>query len=331
MKFYHSTDIRYLKPLFKILSVIGNFPPFSFETNSFEHLQLYRLYSLFILTMIVICNSASIYERSANMFGGNLITIIILDVAKQVALLGFNVFAILNLTFYNTKNLRLFLNYFMLVDRKMKNYHKYAPKDDFLHKFIFFNHTYIFFTFIYDSYVWASTYNLREHLCYIFEYFQYYHINIIVSFLYNLALGIKYRFFCLNAALMDVEKNICNNTKGETIKNKKEILSNKGDILFNNARMFTEENFPRRLFLDVNKQNSYEKVKEIREMYSILSDLVEMYNTIYGWLILFISNIVLFSLLLDVEGVILNTNTTYPFIVKFIATFLFCTTHHLVR
>lgn len=280
MNYHRESSIKALEGFFKISGFFGLFPSYDFQNQTFKDVPRSRTYSLVLSMVMVVLNSISVVARGPEFWIFSNGALSLLDTLRQFSLTLTNSLAILSVNFFKIKELEQFLALLISVDERLEKY----PKKSYEGKWTMFlelliNHMFCLFSTFHDYYFWLTLTDFQETLPFLFEYFQNYHVNILVLLIFNLVVSLKYRFQRLGGILSSL---------GQMIMRKKD-LSN-GDVTMKK----------------VDLKNCFGELENLREIFNDLSDLVEIFNGIFGWILVWITNVIILGLLLNIEGYMLQ-------------------------
>lgn len=195
----------------------------------------------------------------------------LLRLISEIALSTLNVVTIAVAAF-NLETWNNFLNLFKYLDDKVNTgsgdgNNIRSEKKNFLLLEITFYHFMTFCVFIYEGYVWYLNYGWDIFRFCLFRYFHLYHCVLTMLVVFHFASALRGRYKRINTLLVKTSDlhNVINN------------FIPKGSESINNLK----------------------SIREVTDYYLLLSELVDMFNKLFGWQIFFVTeNIIL--LLLEV-------------------------------
>ena len=246
-----------LKYFFRLLTFLGILPVWNINKREVQTSKRCKLYSLMMLILVTTIYISLLISRVFYIFPMRKSTIISVDTVNYLIQYVLNVVSICQINYFATKKLEKILNVLHFKDKKLVR-HQYFV--------IIFNHLLIFFLIFYDCYIWLIEHeiSIAEQVLYL-QYFQKYHVQMVVLLLYVLigAIEVKYRSF--NIFLLNCLSKF--NVKERTTLFSK--VSRERDQDFRNVSIYCD-------------------LRNMFELYSEIGDLLETFNDVFGWIIFLI-------------------------------------------
>lgn len=266
------TGIYYLKPIYKLSNLLGLAPPYDFDNfESKTQNHFYKYYCTAILCFLITTYIYSMYGSISRLYQLSQTTTIIIQILYYLFIMILNVITVFGSFIQNKLSWKKMLDTFKKLDSQINLMAKKRLLISTFNLQIIVGHLLLITVLGYDAYVGQDAYGIE-----LFQYFiciklEFYLIFITVILMCHFALAIKNRFESFNEILRKI-----------TIANTPYIISKKSNSISPiNINIFTSKG----------------NLKNITRMFSTLSELVNLYNKIFGWQILVLMGIVLMALL----------------------------------
>ncbi|KAJ8921558.1 hypothetical protein NQ315_010463 [Exocentrus adspersus] len=152
----------------------------------------------------------------------------------------------------NRKTWKTFLDLFTYIDKKLNKHLIITCKKNLIQRQLLLCHFFIFFVFGYDIYICYANNGWKHFRYTLFKYFGYYHATITALVLMHFAAALSVRFKRINNIL----------TKS----------SNLHGVISNFVPKYATGGL-----------NNLKSIKEVSDYYLLLSELVDMFNKLFGW------------------------------------------------
>ncbi|XP_018560789.1 uncharacterized protein LOC108903183 [Anoplophora glabripennis] len=275
MSYYDpDSDIRSIFGLLKLSEKLAITPPLDETKNT----KWFKYYAVGIMAFIVLGSSSSLYGIIVYFLPLFKATNIVLRTISMIALTILNVITIL-VCLLNSKTWNTFVNLFKYVDEKLNRGNIPVQRKNFLRMEILLSHFIIFCIFGYDAYVLYSNYGWKYVRFCLFRYVNCYHGTITALILVHFASALRARFRKINNMLI------------------------KSNDLHNIINNFIPKYAPERI-------NNLKSIKEVTDYYLLLSELVDMFNKLFGWQIFLMTENIIISLLEVLNSLMLSIDYT---------------------
>lgn len=275
------TDLNYLKPLYNTATVFAIAPAYNFNLKKFTYSTLYKVYSIttaiFYIGLYVYSLQGSIKYFYDKMY----LAEIIVEILLHLTVLTTSLLSIFNSAFFKRKIWLEFLKKIQFFDIITKHLHTNKEKHFLILEL--FGQILLILVLIQNCFVWIKKQGFELYQYYIVETLEYVYLYIIVVLISNFALVIKYRFETFNRLLLNVFD--CKRIKLRYIPYFKQNFK----IMELEKRIFAFS---------------------LNETFSLLSDLVHLYNEIFGITILTYMGVALMGLLNAVAYLLVNESST---------------------
>ncbi|KAJ8984240.1 hypothetical protein NQ317_007472 [Molorchus minor] len=258
-------DIRYISNLMKLTEKLGITAPLKKSSR-------FKYYSFTIMTAIIIETVYSTHElwtsSSAMLFNGTSL------VLRIFCILSFAIMNVVTMVVavLNAETWITFMKLFQFIDCKLnKGQTIVSPAKSNLKMELLFWHCLMFCFFGYDGYLWYTNNGLAWLKFYICTYINAYYGAITVLLVAHFASAIRERFKRVN--------NILIKTNG---------LRNVINAFISNGA--------------ADKINNLQNTDEVTECYLLLTELVDMFNKLFGWQIFFMTVNIVVQILEIVNG-----------------------------
>lgn len=259
--------------------MLGITPPFD---RSKEEIKRSKYCAIIILSLITIGTFITVYGNTYAFFEprfSNTNAALILLSAMGLSFLNIVTVAV---AAFNTVTWNNFLKLFKYFDTKLNNGVKQTYTNKGLVIEIILYHIVMFCIFGYDAYLWNNKYGWTIQRFNLPKYFNLYHSAITMLVIIHFASALRGRFKRINTLL---------------------VKSNDIHNIINN---FISKGMARRV-------DNLKSIEEVTDNYLLLSEMVDIFNKLFGWQIFFITeNIIL--LLLEFSNVLMlsidSTQTT---------------------
>lgn len=254
---YKST--KFIKPLSALTFWLAISPKFNFKTNKLDKITPFRILSAVFLFLLAISITRSTYGRFQLFYPFIPALDAGVDFLKLLSLALVTFFNQINVSFRCTKSYAVFLRKLTSLEKQLPSF----PCSGRLAKFeILLQHLYVFSLIALDCYNMETKYP-GSIAIYAVEDFLYYHVIVSVYFISCNIRLIKGKFEALNTIFEEINKNV----------GKLSAKNSKGSL-----RIFA-------------------RVKRAHLILDELLSIVELFNGIFGWNILFVAGNVFLSLL----------------------------------
>lgn len=243
-----------------------------------KKIKWFKYYALGIMTLMILGSSSSLYGIIVYFLPSFKPTNIVLRTISTIALTVLNVITIL-VGILNGKTWNTFLNLFEYVDDKLNKGNIPVQKKNYLQMEILLSHFIIFSIFGYDAYVLYSNHGWKYFRFCLFRYVNCYHVTITALILVHFASALRARFKKINNMLI------------------------KTNDLHNIINNFIPKYAPKRI-------NNLQSIKEVTDYYLLLSELVDMFNKLFGWQIFLMTENIIISLLEVLNSLMLSIDYT---------------------
>lgn len=268
-------NVKSLKLLYKIANVLCVAPILDFEKGVCVRSTLFDYYAFVVLFAVIGVSAYSLYGRFLVVYPALVTTHIFIDAAAYIMTTFANVYAIIKLSIWKNEDFKTFLVNLENFD-KIINYSSImsGKRNCAFYIEMLAYHLFLIAFCIYDAVVWVSTLGFSTYRTYIFRYFQYYQLMTLCFLIYNYVIVIKHRFGYVNDKLEISIK-----------------ISNKISII-------TDVALKRRLASTIPEVNT---IRDIANLYTTLCDIVEIFNKIFGFIILTLATNIILGLLLPLN------------------------------
>lgn len=270
-KISRETDIGYARILFQLATLLALLPPYDFRAYKFKNTIWYKIYSIVILVTFSAAFVYSLKGKINEVYPTMKTTIMVVNVLASVSYYVLNITSVMSKTFFNFHNLNNMVKNLVFIDKKLYVYNLRLKTTNRLFLIeITLQHIMIFSLFAYDFFVWSCIISYTAHKYLLFEILQKYHTHILVCLMYNLILCIKNRYSTLNELLSEV------------------VLKRKIVRFTDNIRTH------------INSLN----FKEVAMLLTKTNEMVDLFNDIYGWVMLFLNINIIASFLVALDFII---------------------------
>lgn len=248
-------DIKSIRPIFYLSNVLATAPTYSFKSQECSFAKLHCIYSMFILILVLIMCLWSIQGRYSWNYKAMKATMITLDMLSFITLLILNCLSILKLVLWPDNKFRKFLNLLRLFDAK-----SHIPVIDhipgcFIIEMCFYQ-MYLIGFYVCDSMFWLTHFHISYFKYYLFRYVQYYQCVTLGFLITQYAKLITDRFKYINDMLKTSKK-----ISGDNIS----YLTDKKHLI------------------------DYNNIKRAHILYNDLCIIVDLFNTVFGGMLLLIT------------------------------------------
>lgn len=265
--------ISYIKPIYQLANFLALSPPYNFDyIEKKTKAGNYKYYPVIFVSFIISAYCYGMYGSVKKIYPYSQTTTVVIQILFYFLIVLSNVISMLGGGFYSWKSWNLMLDTFSKVDSQVNFYKSESTSNKTFYFQIFVGHVFLFIVFGFDIYVGVENYGMDIYQYYMCVRFQLYFILIEVILMCNFAISIKKRFKYFNDILRKISWN---ENKLFVIKSKQKSITS----------------------LSLNSFGKLTDLKSITRMFTVLSELVELYNKIFGWQILILMGIVLLSLL----------------------------------
>lgn len=267
--------ISYMKQVYKLANILALAPPYNFDYIEKNNLVgTYKYYPIAMAIFVTTTYVYGMYGIVKKVFPLAQTTTIVIQVLFYLFIVSSNLMSMLGGGFYNWKAWNEMLDIFAKVDSQVgfsRIQKKSVITAFYIH--IICGHALLLSVYSFDIYVGSTNYGMNIYQHYLCVRYQYYFIFIEVILMCNFAISIKQRFKYFNKMLKTISTN--NNKKIFVVKTKSISYAVPTEL------------------------NSFglNNLKSITRMFTVLSELIHLYNKIFGWQILILLGMVLLSLL----------------------------------
>lgn len=272
--YYKDLDINYIFDLLKLTEKLALTPHLDKEK---QEMKSYKYYHLIVIASLAFVCAFSVYGIVVYFFPFFTTTNAVL---RLLSVLGMSVLNIVSIVVaaVNVETWNCFLKRFSFLDKKLK--YKSSKNSGKMWKFqIIINNFAVFCLFGYDAYVWYYNYHWELFRYYILNYVNYYLCIMTILVILHFASALAARYKKINSLL--IKSNDLHNIFNS-------LIPIKGSERLNNLK----------------------SIREVTDYYILLSDLVDMFNILFGWQILFITELVIVILLEVFNNLSLNLDTS---------------------
>ncbi|KAJ3664566.1 hypothetical protein Zmor_000123 [Zophobas morio] len=255
----HQTDFSYIKPLYLFCNIFGVLPPHSFGTQPTPVSLNFKLYTLFHMVTVFAVYVYSSTGRTNYLYDNLDVTVALTDKLAHLVLMILNLLVRITFVFCKSTTIKVFINKAYHISRK--NQFRCFTRRSFWVQFAIFN-VYMLAIIAYDAYVWTSTVGLSIFRFYIGRSFFYYVCNVVVFVIFESAFLIRDLFKSLNEVLEIGVKGL--------------VVTNGYVLTEFNIKAITTVVYPEC------------DLRRVRKYYNAICDLVDNFNTIYGFTILLV-------------------------------------------
>ncbi|KAJ8951521.1 hypothetical protein NQ318_000218 [Aromia moschata] len=263
MVFYdYNSDIRYIFDLIKLSVKLAIIPPLE---EAREKNNNFKYYSLTFIAITVLGNAFRLYGLVVYFIPISKGTSIVLGV---VLIIGSTLMSIVTIlvAMFNRDTWITFINMFKYIDHKLNKGQVMVEGRNLLKVEIMTWHVIILCIFGYDAYVWYSSYGWTLFRFSLFRYINYYHCVMSILVVHHFAKALRARFKRINGLL----------------------------VKSNDLRKIIKRLIPK---TDSSHFNNLKCINDVTDYYLFLSELVDMFNKLFGWQIFFMTEILIVMLL----------------------------------
>ncbi|XP_017776024.1 PREDICTED: putative gustatory receptor 28b [Nicrophorus vespilloides] len=266
------TNIRSLETLHTLCKTMAILPPVNL-CNVEDYKSKY-LYGSAAACLLLFSYVYTIYGKIVYVQKTMSVTGFVIDVGSDLTLIVANLISIVGINLMNGNIVSIFLTNMKKIDIDFQ----YIPSESkhpnirFVMEMVLI-HIYMIIFFTYNLYTWMSTLGMHIYKFFFLKDFQSYYIIVLAMLLRNYAYAIKYRMEVLNGILTRGEwsqtNNICANYSGSA-----------------SAKIKTKQQWT---------------LKKITKQFTNLTNLIDLYNKIFGWQFVSLYIVIVFNLLLPIN------------------------------
>lgn len=255
--------IHSIKPLYRIANVLALVPPY--EDLEKNKVIIYRCYSTIIILTLIVSFVFSMSGKIAQLYVNNNYncptrsTVIVIDVTLHSTMTISVIVAIFRGSFCNIKRFHLLTETFDKIDERMREI-KYNYESEKSRKFyieMYAVHIIAGFFYICNACIWINAVGFGIYCKFLQREIASYYNVIIMMLVYNYSIAIKQRFCVFNNFLSQLIQSPSNS-----------------DLIVESTLQ--------------NKESNVAIMQRTRKMFSILSELVNIVNRLFGWHIFFL-------------------------------------------
>ncbi|XP_017776025.1 PREDICTED: uncharacterized protein LOC108562261 [Nicrophorus vespilloides] len=229
------------------------------------------LYGSTVACLLLLSYAYTTYGKIVYVRKTMTITGFLIDVGSDLTLILANLISIVGINLMNGNTVSIFLTNMKKIDYELQ----YLPSESkhlnmrFVMEMILI-HIYMIIFFTYNLCMWMSTLGMDIYKFFFLKDFQNYYIIVLTMLLRNYAYAIKYRMEVLNGIL----------ARGEWTQTNKILVANYS------AKLKTKQNWT---------------LKKITKQFTNLTNLIDLYNKIFGWQFVSLYIVIVFNLLLPIN------------------------------
>lgn len=264
-------SIHFIQPLHNIANVLALVPPYNNSNNNNGEFTFHKYYSVCMVTVLTVVLIFSINGRASEFYKEIDSVTPVLDVINQTLLTSSVCMAIMKASFLNIEDFKLLKTLFLKIDEGLRKEKYFTLGNNQFYLKTGLSHVIIILMIIYD--VWITTDAFGTNVCiyYLLREFNQYEIFLLVLIIYNYVLSLRIRMENINRLLVDIGNNITHQLKENDISNHYK----NGDLSKN--------------------------VKQLRRLYDIGNQLIEIINKVFGWQLLSLWIIMVTEILLTIN------------------------------
>lgn len=269
---YSKKRPSHLTPLFHLANFLALAPPISFKNKqSSAAIFKFKLWAVTVGLLIVSTYVYCMNGTSRTIFKSNKMTTTVIEIIFFLFTTAANVISVFGAAFFNMESWFNMFRIFIRIEHELpQNYT--TNKHLTLHYLIVVFGNLVFAAILaFDVYINENLYGIAVYQYHLILRIQYYFIFVVVTLSCAFAWGIRKMFANFNEVLMKIKPSHLYVVKAKRS---------------NSISPITLDRF-----------NNLNHVKNTTKMFTVLSDLVELYNKIFGWQILILMGIVLMTLL----------------------------------
>lgn len=256
-----TTSCKRNKWLFWIAKGLAIVPSCSYDLGSDKKSCFCQFYGWFMFCFITAFFGVSFYGRIVYIFPKMSKSLPILDGIYYFSEYIVNMFTLIILNFLGFQKTQKYFHSLEYINKKFASINFYQSKDDEITKISVFIHLYFLFVILYELFIVMIPGGASHTYFFLFEYFQRYHIQITILVAYQILNAIKNRLAWLNRAIINIGKE----KTAVTIRIVEISLGNEGKSLNDSTKYTT---------------------KIIIGLYGKICDCLELFNRIFGCIIL---------------------------------------------
>ncbi|XP_028130739.1 gustatory and pheromone receptor 39a-like [Diabrotica virgifera virgifera] len=262
-------DINYIYDLLKFAEIAAVTPPLNRKKQELTNFKYYHIIVIVLTIIFAAYSSYGIIVYFIPRFNGTSTTLRLICVII-IALL--NILSVL-VAACNVHTWNMFLKVFKHLDQKLK--YQSQKENNILKVELSMYYLVLFTIFGYDAYIWYSNYHWDLFKFVLFKYVSFIHANVMMLVILHFASALSNRYKKINNLLIKSNDfhNIFNSLIGKGSKD---------------------------------KLNNLKSIKEVTDYYLLLSDLVEMFNKLFGWQIFIVTEYILLFFLEFSNGLMLS-------------------------
>ncbi|XP_028130736.1 putative gustatory receptor 39b [Diabrotica virgifera virgifera] len=262
-------DINYIYDLLKFTELLAVTPPLNRKKQELTNYKYYHIIVILLIIIFAVYSSYGIIVYFIPKFNGTSTTLRLICI---IVITIMNVLSVL-IAACNVDTWNMFLNVFKHLDQKLK--YQSRSENNILKLELSTFYLVLLSIFGYDAYVWYCNYHWDLFKFTLFKYVNFIHGNVMMLVILHFAAALSNRYKRINNLL---------------------IKSNDFYNIFNCLIVKGSEE----------KLNNLKSIKEVTDYYLLLSDLVEMFNKLFGWQILIVTEYVLLFFLEFFNGLMLS-------------------------
>lgn len=243
-----------------------------YNASSFG-MRLQKCYAIFLVIALNCGYVASLYGKITETYARQNFTVVIIDAMSLTVLTAAITTAVIRSSFCNVEKFKTYMEYLGELRQMLKQERITNVMNNRFYIETIIAHIAMVLLLTFDGFVWVKTVGVRIYTRYLFKDVTDYINMIVVLLIYNYVMILRNCFQKTNCCLSNINNN-CS----------KRSDSAKSEVKINN-------------YVNNEKEDAGEKVKTVRKMYALLSALVRICNTIFGWQIFFLCAIVLMGVL----------------------------------
>lgn len=275
MYFSSENDITYIYKLLKFSSALRISPPVNY--NSQREIKRYKWSAVLIIILLLVGTSFTIYGIIKYLVPNVKKSSAVLSLITTLTLCLLNIISIL-VALLNVHTWNNFLNFVKYIDRKLN---KYSSGDNNNYKTLYAEiliiHMVLASIFGYDAYILYSNYGWNMLKYYIFKYVLFYYCFVCIIVILHFASALRSRFRRINNLLI------------------------KTNDLHNMINYFIPNGTP--------QIDNLKSINDVTEFYLLLTELVDMFNKIFGWQIFFMTETIIILLLECLNNLMLSIDS----------------------
>lgn len=278
----HQNEIDAIEPILKIAKIFAIVPPYQI-INKYGILK-YKCYSI-ILIQIIFWTYIFTFDMNRKK-QEELVGFVLFRISLTVSVTS-HILGILLINFWNVKQFEQLVQYSYDIDKRLQTKRCLNRIYIRVHFEIFLLHFIIFIGIIYHLWMTIRTLAIYAYFKYLSKNIQDYWNGILVLIVSNYCRWLRSKFCILNDHLADVQQS-----------HKKDDVF-KLDVIHVTSR----DNI-----YNTSYNTLIQSITDARKMYTDLKDLMDLFNNIFGWQILFVFADVVLVLIETIDAAI-NDNS----------------------